>query len=379
MKLLQKILLAHDFSKSSEQVVATAITLAKVFQAKIIPIHVLPDEDINEKVKLLLHETATQKLEQTADRIKKEGIEVGEPLLKYGSPYESIVNAAQNERVNLIVVGSGETIGKENFQLGTTAHRIIQGSDQPVFVVKEGDFKVERILCPVDFSSNSKRALKNAITISRRFEAELVIMNVLELPGVKWLTSQKGSAEEQDQRLKKQKEKFNQFVEDFNLVGLNCRQEIRNGEASSEILKAVSEHHIDLLLMGTAGKTGLSRLVIGSVTEKVIREVPCSFVVLKSADVIQLQLESSLKDLENHYQIANQLMADGFFEESIEEFEKCIYINSMHVPSYYGIAKVYDKLENSKNAEIFRDRAKEIMDRMWDMKIEEEIRRHYNP
>jgi nucleotide-binding universal stress UspA family protein len=379
MKLLQKILLAHDFSKSSEQVVATAITLAKVFQAKIIPIHVLPDEDINEKVKLLLHETATQKLEQTADRIKKEGIEVGEPLLKYGSPYESIVNAAQNERVNLIVVGSGETIGKENFQLGTTAHRIIQGSDQPVFVVKEGDFKVERILCPVDFSSNSKRALKNAITISRRFEAELVIMNVLELPGVKWLTSQKGSAEEQDQRLKQQKEKFNQFVEDFNLVGLNCRQEIRNGEASSEILKAVSEHHIDLLLMGTAGKTGLSRLVIGSVTEKVIREVPCSFVVLKSADVIQLQLESSLKDLENHYQIANQLMADGFFEESIEEFEKCIYINSMHVPSYYGIAKVYDKLENSKNAEIFRDRAKEIMDRMWDMKIEEEIRRHYNP
>ena len=204
-------------------------------------------------------------------------------------------------------------------------------------------------------------------------------MNVLESPGVKWLTSQKGSEEEQAQRQKQQKEKFNQFVEDFNLVGLNCRQEIRNGDASSEILKAVSEHHIDLLLMGTAGKTGLSRLVIGSVTEKVIREVPCSFVVLKSADVIQLQLESSLQGLENHYQIANQLMADGFFEESIEEFEKCIYINSMHVPSYYGIAKVYDKLENSKNAEIFRDRAKEIMDRMWDIKIEEEIRRHYNP
>ena len=131
MKLLQKILLAHDFSKSSEQVVATAITLAKVFHAKIIPIHVLPDDNLNEKVKLLLHETATQKLEQTADRIKQEGIEVGKPLLKYGSPYENIVNAAQNERVNLIVIGPGETIEKENFQLGTTAHRVIQGSDNP--------------------------------------------------------------------------------------------------------------------------------------------------------------------------------------------------------------------------------------------------------
>ncbi len=380
MELLEKVLLAHDFSKSSENVVSTAIGLAKVFNSKVLLIHVLPDEINDEKIKLLLRDTADQKLEEAAKRIQDEGVQVIKSMLKFGSAHENIVDAAQKERVNLILVGSGETAKGEKFQLGTTAHQIIQGSEQPVYVVKDhSTLDVKRILCPIDFSNNSKRALKNAITIARRLEAELHILNVIESQGFKWFSMEKELEIERDQQQKQLQEKLNRFLEEFNLVGLTWHQEIRNGDASKEILDSIAENDIDLLLMGTSGKTGLSRLVIGSVTEKVIREVPCSFVTLKSADVIQLQLETSLKDLENHYKIAKQLMADGFFEESIEEFEKCLSINSMHVPSYYSIAKVYEKLEDPKNAKLFNDRGKEIMNRMWDMKIEEEIRKHYNP
>ncbi len=380
MKLLEKILLAHDFSKSSDNVVATAVGLAQVFHSEILLIHVLPDDINDEKVKSLLGETATEKLEETGRLIKDKGVEVKKTMLKFGSSYEIIPEVAEKERVNLILIGSGETLAGETFKLGTNAHRIIQRSEQPVYVVKEGSFEMKkRILCPVDFSSNSKRALNNAVTMSRRFEAELFIVNVMELSLVKWFVGEKGAEADQALRREQQQERLDRFLEDVNLVGLTCHQEIRVGEASEEILKAISENDIDLLLMGTAGKTGLSRLVIGSVTEKVTREVPCSFVTLKSADVIQLQLESKLKDLENHYQIAEQLMADGYFDESIEEYEKCIYINTMHVPSYYSIAKVYDKLEDPKNAQLFRDKGREIMDRMWDMKIENEIRKHYNP
>ncbi|MBK7409924.1 MAG: universal stress protein [Saprospirales bacterium] len=86
MKLLEKILLAHDFSKSSENVVQTVIELAKIFHSKVIPIHVLPDDIVNEKVKLLLNEAAMIKLEETAERIKSERVEVGKPILEYGSP-----------------------------------------------------------------------------------------------------------------------------------------------------------------------------------------------------------------------------------------------------------------------------------------------------
>jgi len=380
MELLEKILVAHDFSKSSDNVVSTAIGLAKIFNSKVLLIHVLPKEIDNEKVKLLLSETANQKLEETAERIQNNGVQVKKSLLKFGSAFEGIVETAQQERVNLILIGSGETVKGESFQLGTTAHQIIQGSEQPVYVVKEhSTLDVKRILCPVDFSSNSKRALKNAITISRRFEAELHILSVIEPQGLKWFPKEKDWEFETSQQQQQIQKRFNQFLEDLNLVGLTWHQELRNGDASKQIINSIAENEIDLLLMGTSGKTGLTRLVIGSVTEKVIREVPCSFVTLKSADVIQLQLETSLRDLENHYKVAEQLMADGFFEESIEEFQKCLTINSMHVPSYYSIAKVYEKLEDPTNAKLFNDQGKEIMDRMWDIKIEEEIRKHYNP
>ncbi len=377
MKLLDKILLAHDFSKSSENVISTAIGLAKIFHSNVSLIHVLPDDIDNDKVKRLLDETATHKLAETVKHISGQGVEIGKSMLKYGSPYDSIVRTAGREKVNLIIIGSGGDLKDSKFQLGTTAHKIIQKSDEPVYVVKEDTpLKVKRILCPVDYSSNSKRALKNAITMSRRFDAELMVMNVVELQGAKWFAAEKNSDVEELQ--KKQKEGFDSFLADFNFSGLTWQQEIRQGDPSGEILKAIPENDIDLLVMGTAGKTGLSRLVIGSVTEKVIREVPCSFITIKSTDVIQLQLETIIKDLENHYKIAEQLMADGFFEESIEEFEKCININSMHVPSYFGIAKVYEKLDDPEKTKVFSDRAKEIMDRIWDMKIEEEIRKYYS-
>ena len=85
---------------------------------------------------------------------------------------------------------------------------------------------------------------------------------------------------------------------------------------------------------------------MGSVTEKVIREVPCSFLTLKSEDVINLQLDTDIKDLENLDRTAMQLMKDGFYEEAISQFKLCLNINNMHVPAYFGIAKVYEKLND---------------------------------
>ena len=79
MKILEKILVAHDFSKASSNVVLSAIELAKVFQSTIIPIHILPDVVVNEKVRSLLYETAMSKLEETDDLIKKEALAAGEP------------------------------------------------------------------------------------------------------------------------------------------------------------------------------------------------------------------------------------------------------------------------------------------------------------
>ncbi len=376
MKLLENILVAYDFGKSSQNVLASAIELAKIFQSTIIPIHVLPDDIMNEKVRSLLQETAMDKLQEAANRIEGEGVAVKKPLLMVGIPYEAITRAAIDMNANLILVGSGETQKGDTFRLGTTAERIIQRSEKPVFVIKEGVLlNVHHILCPVDFSEASKRALKNAITMSRRFKSELTILSVCEVSKSPWFLSEKDLESENDNRCEQHKKDFEAFLKEFNLSDINWTKEAPKGNPSEEILSTISRKMIDLLIMGTSGRTGLNRMFMGSVTEKVIREVPCSFLTLKSEDVISLQVETHIKDIEQLHKTAMELIADGFYEEAIGHLKACLTINDMHVPAYHGLAKVYEKLNQPMRAKMYKMNAKDIMDKIWYQKIEEEVRK----
>ena len=376
MKLIEKILLAQDFSKSSENVVATAIELAKIFHSELVPIHVLPDDIENEKVKSLLDEAATTKLNTTVAQIQSEGARAGSPILNYGPPHEMIVQAAVDANTNLILIGSGETQIGGKFILGTTAERIIQKSEKPVFVVKEGaPLNVQHILCPVDFSSTSKRALKNAITMAHRFKAELTVLSISEVNFSAWINPETGIGEENERRSAEHRRRFDNYLSQFNFTELNWNKVSRQGSPDKEIRNIISEKMVDLLVMGTTGKTGLNRWIMGSVTEKVVREVPCSFMTLKAEDIVSVQLETNIRDIEKHFDMAQQLMKDGFFEESISQYKLCLSINSMHAPSYFGIARVYEKLGQAEKAKIYWIGGREILNRIWDRKIEEEARK----
>ncbi len=101
-----------------------------------------------------------------------------------------------------------------------------------------------------------------------------------------------------------------------------------------------------------------------------------SFIVLKSEDVITLQLKTDIQDIEKHYKTAKQLIEDGFYEEAIGQLRVCLSISNMYIPAYFGLAKVYDKLNNAEKAKFYRDSAIEIRDRLWYEKIEAEVRKY---
>ena len=378
MKLLEKILLAADFSQSTDNLVENAIGLAKTFQSQIILIHVLPDDITNEKARLLLNDAAINQLELINDKIKSEGVETDNPILEYGNHFDKIIKTADNIHANVIVIGAGEKAKNDVFQLGTTAEKIIRKSIKPVWIVKNNSpLDVKNILCPVDFSTESKRALKNAIIMARRFNAELIILSVYEMIYSDSLKLKLDWDEEIEYIKLEHEKEFNSFLEGFNLTDLNWDREIAKGLPSEEILKAISLYNTDLLIMGTTGKSGLNRIVMGSVTEKVVREVPCSFITIKSEDIIDLRLGTKIRDIETHYNIAKQLMRDGFLRESINEYKICLSINDMHIPSLHGISKVYKKLNEEQRVQKYKSMVKEVVGRIWDREIEDEIRKSY--
>jgi nucleotide-binding universal stress UspA family protein len=376
MKLLEKILWADDFSAVSKDVESMAKKISSLFDSTIIPMHVLPDDILDDNLRAHARKKVEEKLEAKVSRLRSEGIDVKDYLINFGSPYEGIVKAAIDTNANIILVGAGNIPKSSKSRLGLTTFRIIQRSEKPVLVIAPGkSLDIKRILCPVDFSSASERALRNAMTISRKFNAQLTVLGVCQADTPHWLYTPKDREEERQLRLNQHEKSFNTFLEDFNLDDLDWQKLSTEGKPADEITRIIEEQDTDLLIMGTAGRTGLERYFVGSVTEKVIRDVPTSFLTLKSENVINLNIDTDITDLDTLYKTAVELSENGYYEEAVMHFKDCLSISSMHIPAYFGIANVYEKLKNQEKAEQYRKRGLEIKEHMWYAKVEDEVRK----
>lgn len=293
MKLLKRILVATDFSSTSDNVVENAINMAKTFESEIVLIYVLPTDIKNKKVNDLLKEFVTKQLNTMNDKIKDKGIITLAPVLEYGDFSDKIIDVSEKINANIIFAGAGEKLRNNIFQLGSNAEKIIKKSNKPVFIVKnEKSLSIKKILCPVDFSLESKRALKNGIIMAHRFKAELIIFSVYKVSHL-FSIRNRINLDEQIEYLRKDcQTELDSFLNDFTLTGLKVTKEIKEGEPATEILNAIKNHKSDLLIIGTTGKSGISKILMGSVTQKVIREITSSFITLKNEDVITLEIDS---------------------------------------------------------------------------------------
>lgn len=373
MKLIKNILVALDFRDSTETIVSNAMMFAKKFKSKVTLIHILPENIENEKVGDLVKKAAHEELEKINERFKKENIEMGEPILKFGNYSDRIVFASKETGASLIILGAGEKKNKDSYQLGTTAGKVMRRSSKPVFVIKNNQdlTEIKNILCPVDFSDESSHALNNAIAIARLFDSKLVVLSVY-IPFVQTITRidpvEVNSQREVDQELD-----LKRFLEKHNMQSINYVQEIAGGEPDEEILKAIERHNIDLLSMGTTGRSGFNKILLGSVAEKVTREVLCSFITSKKEDFIEFEIKS--ENVKDTYAYAQELFEKGFYTEAIELYKASLELNFSHVPSLMGLTKSYEKLGDEENAGKYRKMVKNVIEQFQNFKIEEEVRK----
>lgn len=378
MKLLEKILVPIDVNIAYKEQLNTAIEIARSYNSEIIVMYVFSEEVLHDDFKEFVINAISDSLNRVKDTLRKEGIISKEPIIEYGKPINKILQMAIKENVNLILVGSGIKDKKEKFRLGVNADKLIRLSDKPVWVVKSGEeTKLTNLLCPVDFSDPSGRALKNAISLSRKFKATLRILGVYEPITYISPRIEVDLEKENTFGLKQFEKEMNQFIKEFDLNGINYKIDIQSGIVHEIILHTIKEYGHDLLVMGTNGRTGLNRMVMGSVTEKVTREMPCSFVTTKTQDIIQLRFDNEIKEIEIHFKNANELFENGFYEEAISQYTICLQINHMHIPSMYKLAEVHKIMGDSVKTGYYKNMAKDLLSRLWDKKIEQEIRKHY--
>jgi len=138
--------------------------------------------------------------------------------------------------------------------------------------------KLETILVPVDFSQCSQKALQYAVPFAKQFGAELRLLHVIEsYPGVpEFGPTGFETAAEGEAGL----ETFRRTIDST----VRCGTTLRTGEPYVEIALAARELCADLIIISTNGRRGLTRMVFGSTTEKVIRHAPCPVLIVRESE-----------------------------------------------------------------------------------------------
>jgi nucleotide-binding universal stress UspA family protein len=372
MKLLKKILFPTDFGESMDAALESAINVAKKFDSELILLHVLPEKITTDHLK----ELVTKKMEEMVSQITEQGIECYSELI-IGNQVEVICDTAERKGVNLVLLGASKA-RKLEYKLGSSSDEIIRNVSMPVWVIeKDKSLNVKNILCPVDFSDESKVALDNALHVCRRFDAELKILHVVKSHGEEYSKFNLELTFQEAETREKTNAKFDEFLKGVNLTDVNWEKEVIFGDASTEIIKSIKDNKIDILVMGSTGNTGLKRLLIGSVTQKVSRKVPCSFIISKSEKLIHLELNKSLDDIDSLYQEGIQLAKDGFTEEAIVAWKKCTALNQLYLKAWSAIASAYDSLGRKEDAKKYNDTKNRIQQSIWDQQVEADLRSNH--
>ncbi len=136
---------------------------------------------------------------------------------------------------------------------------------------------INKILVPVDFSPPSRVALRDALALADRFGASVQVVHVWEVPKLVrpdlmvWMESSGDAVSLAEHLRAEAKRELDAMVGDLDLPG----PRIVVGDAATKIAELVDAEGFDLVVMGTHGRTGLSRFFLGSVAENVVRRVPC--------------------------------------------------------------------------------------------------------
>ena len=147
--------------------------------------------------------------------------------------------------------------------------------------------RLEKVLCPTDFSETSLSALETAVVITEKFDAQLHLLYVLEdIPKAPILSFEHlptATPEEffvQSEKLARKR--IAQLAEERIPEATRGTTTVRRGLPFLEILLGAKEQEIDLIVMSTHGHTGLRHALLGSVTEKVVRKALCPVLTVRA-------------------------------------------------------------------------------------------------
>ena len=286
-----KILWPTDFSEASQAARPYAKLLADRFQATLHVIHVVPEfpsvyipffEDtltyLRSWEETVNH--AKAKLEHVAQGLEGEGYRVVYELLE-GVPHQQILEYADRIDADVIVMGTKGLTGLEGLVIGSVTERVVRAAKHPVLSVREPAPerpKIERVLISTDLSEAAAAGVELGVSLAETFGAEIHLLYVVELFSYE---PEKVEAFIHPEEFQQVSEKLKEAMGEVSTAATVHKHVIKGLDVASRIAEFAEEIKADLLVMSTHGRTGLARLLLGSVTEKVLKISPVPVLTIR--------------------------------------------------------------------------------------------------
>ena len=256
---ITKLIVASDGSKCSESAVREAIQLAKRYESKIYAVCTaqvtLGQLEYAADVVSEFDKAAREACESVRTLAEAEGVDCETIIQEGEEPYEHIVGEAENRQADAIIVGRRGRRGLMKLLMGSVTHLVIGHAPCKVLVVpKSGKLTAQRLLVATDGSEFSDKAVSEAISFAKRTGGSLIACSIAH--------------HDIDEDMAN--DHVNKVKDVASAEGINVETTIGQGNACQEIIAAAEAQDADMIVVGTHGRTGISRLLMGSIAERVV-------------------------------------------------------------------------------------------------------------
>jgi universal stress protein E len=288
---MKMILAALDLEAGSDAVLARAVQLASAHAAQLMLLHVIGTETLSDVADMSGHRESDlrrQLAQQEHAAVERLLVESGrsrrtDVRIEFGSPHEVITRVAGELSADLIVIGAHKGLSVRDKFLGSTADRVIRMSPAPVLVVKNRSAEpYQKVAVAVDLSLQSAAAAREAHKLVPG--AKLQLIHVISMPptfeqALSRVGTPRAAIEKyRSAKAAKARHELSEFARDTAGLGEVVTQHLA-GDPGPALVHFSHTHSVDLLVLGPHGHGIILQQLLGSVTQRILRETTCDVLV----------------------------------------------------------------------------------------------------
>lgn len=283
MSIYRKVLLAIDGSETSMHALREFIRFSKTEKLSITVVSVIPpyEGDLaatwTNNIITSMKKQCDISLSEALKIAQKEGVTI-EAVCAEGAIHEKIVDLADMGNYDLLVMGKKGMSLVERAFVGSVTSRVIGYSRQDVLVIPDGaEIGGKNLLVATDGSAYSEAAARRAIEIAKQYHSEIKVLSVVDVTIEFTLRAQ----EVYEDLIAKAKGFTNSIKEKALSAGVKAEALVRDGEVYKVIIDVAKEYPTDMIVMGSLGRTGIKRLLMGSTAERVLGHASFPVLIVK--------------------------------------------------------------------------------------------------